>query len=331
MNKEQLRQEENSKKKEVLFFDAAKEVEFLKRVDEDRKYLALGQELKTAVQELFFIQGGAFDRVLEGGRIKEPSTNTFLDKFVTDGSLDMVAFNKIQNGLNNGGKLVVHFSPQNVELDYPANVVDFWINKEDDEKIKFLRFFVDDNLEKMKLVYKAFGGKEEIKSSSDLLVNPLVTDDFRMTDVMRNLTVSDKKIETTKDRIDEVVEEMMDNFYENFGNEIFSKENLIDRIYSGVVDVVLKGGTVDEVKIKSYLNKKIDIYMYAPILEMQVRNLSGACPGIVRTAEFGGGKPMMVTTEGGSLVFKEVDNTDGLKECKACGFWYSGEKCPLCN
>ncbi|MCW1949479.1 MAG: hypothetical protein KIH89_003520 [Candidatus Shapirobacteria bacterium] len=315
---------------EVLFFDSEKEVDYLDRVEEDKRYIALSQELKTAVQELFFIQGGSFDRVLEGGRLKDPVANTFIDQFMTADSLDMVALRKIEESLNGGDNLVVHFSPQNADLGYTCDVVDFWINKHDDEKIKFLRFFVDDNFEKLKSIYEHFGGREEIHSPNDMLINPLVTSNFKMADVMSRLSPSDKKIETTKNRIDNVVDEIMDSFYENFGNGIFSSASLIDRIYSGVLDAISEGGSFSEVKIRWYLDNKIEVYMYAPIMGMRVREkMSGACPGIVKTAEFG--SKMMVVKENGSLVFKSIDNTDNLTKCSACGFYYSGDRCPLCS
>ena len=333
-NKEQqLEPGENFSKKnsEVLFFDPAKEVEYLKKIDGDKKYLALTQELKTAIQELTWVQGGSLNRVLDEGRIKDPKTNVFIDQFITDNPSDILAFNRIQNALSEGNNLVVHFSPQNIELGYPANVVDFWLNNEKDGKIKFLRFFVDDNLEKMKLVYKAFGGKEETKSSNDLLINPLVVNDFRMVDVMSNLVVSDKKIETTKERIDGVVDKVVSRFYKKFGNRIFWDEDLIEkRIYSGIIDVVMNGKSFEDIEIEGYISENIEIYMYAQILQMQVRNLGGACPGIVKTAEFGSTK-MMVVNENGSIVFKPIENTDGLKKCKACGYWYSGDNCPICK
>ncbi len=316
---------------EILFFDANKEVDFLKKIDRKSRYIALGQELKTAAQELFFVQGGALDRFLDDGKVKDSSTGTPVENWVTDNSLDMVAFNKIQNGLNEGKNLVIHFSPRNVDLGYDCNIVDFWINKQEDGKIKFLRFFVNDDFEKMKLIYLHFGGDEEINSRSDLLTNPLITDDFKMADIMANLKTSDKKIETSKDRIDNVVDEIMNDFYQDFGNEIFNDDELIDRIYSAVVDVVCNGEKLSNVKVSRLIKRKIDVYMYAPIIEMRIReNMGGACPGVVKTAEFGSAK-MMVVKENGSLVFKPVENTDNLTECKACGYWYSGEKCPLCG
>jgi len=337
MNKENINPSDYSSEKgkrenidEILFFDPAREVEYLKQIDDDKKYVALGQELKTAIQELSFIQGGALERVLENGRIKEPTINTFLDRFVEKDSLDMVAFNKIQEGLKDGNNLVVHFSPQNIEMNYPANVIDFWINQEKDGKINFLRFFVDDNLEKMKSIYKAFGGKEEIKSSVDLLTNPLITNDFRMADIMRNLMVSDKKIETTKNKIDNVVDHIMEDFYSDFENRIFFHKDLINRIFSASYEVALNESSFNEMEINDYLIRRIGNFMYGQISEMKVRNGGGACPGVVKTAEFGPGRGMIISIEDGSFVVKE-GNTEGLTFCKKCGCWYSGDNCPLCK
>lgn len=328
---ERLRQEENSKKKEVLFFDAAKEVEYLKRIDEDKRYLALGLELKTAMQELFWVQGGVLNRVLEGGRIKDLETGVFIDQFMTENSLDRVAFEKIQKQLSEGNNLVVHLSPMNVEMGNNMNVVDFWLNDRENKKLKYVRIIVNEGFERMKKIYETFGGKEKIESNSDLLVNPLATNEFRMADFMANLTQVGKRIETSKERIDEVVDSLMRKFYRNFGNKIFLKKDLVNRIFSAVYDVVLNGEHLDNGEVENYVTDRVGDFMYSQILEMRMRKVQGVCPGIVRTAEFGSGKPMMVAMEGGSLVFKEVDNTEGLKECKACGYWYSGEKCPICN
>jgi len=330
MNKEQLRQEENSKKREVLFFDPGKEVEFLKKVDADKKYLALGQELKTAMQELFWVQGGVRDRVWDGNRIKDAEFNTFLDG-LSNNELDRTAFEKIQKSLGEGNNLVVHLSPMNVELGNNFNVVDFWLNDKESKKLKYVRIIVNEGFERMKKIYETFGGKEKIESNSDLVLNPLAANEFRMADFMANLTQVDKRIDTTKERIDEVVDKLMRKFYRNFGNKIYLRTDLIDRLFSAVYDVVLNGERLDDEEVEVYITNMAEDFMYARILDMRVRKVEGVCPGVVRTAEFGSGKPMMVTMEGGSLVFKEVDNTDGLRECKACGFWYSGEKCPLCN
>jgi len=145
-----------------------------------------------------------------------------------------------------------------------------------------------------------------------------------------NLTQTDKKIETTKDRIDDVVEKIMENFYDNFESKIFSKKDLINRIFSACYDVVLKGKSLDEVEINDYLIRKIDDFMFAQILEMRARKGSGACPGIVSTAEFAPGRGMVISVENGSMSIKE-GNIEGLTFCKPCKCWYKGEKCPLCN
>lgn len=331
MNNERLKsvELEQQKNEEVLFFDPEKEVNFLERIDEERRYVALGEELKTAIQEVFFVQGGSLERVLEEGRLKDPKTNCFIDSFVVDSPVEAGAFDKIQKGLTSGKKLSVHFSPVNTELGYNFNVVDFWINREGDKGVKFLRFCVKDNFEKLKNIYKTFGGREEVQSANDLLGNPLLTNDFKMADFIRNLTAEDSRVETNKERIDEVVDRLMDNFYDNFGEDLFSRKELINRIFSGIYDVILNDRLIDEVEINNYLYRRVESYMFAPF-EMMTRNGGGACPGIIATAEFSLGRGMIVFSDGGSLTFKEGD-IDGLNFCDQCNCYYSGDKCPLCG
>ncbi len=325
-----IRVDLEKQEKEILFFDPEKEVEYLKRIDDDKKYIALELELKTAMQELFCIQGGALERVLENGRIKDEKTNVFIDKFMTSNPLDKEAFDKIQKGLNEGNKVVAHFSPINMELGYTMNIVDFWLNSKQNENIKYVRLFVNDDFERLKLIYETFGGKEKIESANDLLTNPLATNDFKMAEIMVNLTQTDKKIETNKNRIDDVVEQIMENFYDNFEKKMFSKKDLINRIFSACYDVVLKGKSLDEVEVNDYLGRNFGDFMFGQILEMKTRKGGGACPGIVATAEFGSSKTM-VTYENGSLVYKTIESADGLKFCEGCGYYYSGDKCPICD
>lgn len=335
MNCEQLRTEKivlEKDQEKVIFFDANKEIRYLKEIAPERRMVAFGQELETAMQELFWVQGGAKERILEDGRIKDKLSGYFMDKIVWSGGnlLEINAFDKIQESLIDGKRLVVHFSPANVELGYDDNLVDFWINDVEKNKIKYVRLFTRDNFINFKKIYESFSGKE-IKSKNEMLSNPISFDDeVKMADIQRCLTIADKKIETTNNRIIEVTQKILKKFYDEFDDDIFRNKKLIDRIYSGIQEVIFEGKLLDDVEIQKYIYKKVDVYMFAEVIGMRVRENGGSCPGKNITVEFGSGEVPIVSKVNGELVFTK-GNKEGLKECKACGYWYAGDSCPLCK
>lgn len=337
MNNEQLRSEKivlEREQKEIIFFDANKEIGYLKEIEPKRRMVAFGQELETAMQELFWIQSEGLNRVLKDGRLKDPVTDCFLDEIVWKGknNLEIKAFSKIQENLRAGNDLVIHFSPANKDLDYSGNLVDFWISNKDKQQIKYIRFFVKDNFSKFKRLYKFLGGKE-INSKEEMLANPLVVDnEIKMAQIMKNLVLVNKRSNrVTAIKIKETIKLVLNEFLEEYGDSVFEDEELIDRIYGGVQDILLKDRDIDDIEVRrEVIEIDISNYKFADIIGRQEIMGGGFCPGKAISLVFGEGKGMIVKKVNGELVIKE-GNTEGLTKCELCGYYYIGNKCPLCN
>lgn len=319
--------------KEVIYFDSNREIKYLETIDDNYRFVALRNELETAMQEIFWVRSGGLDRVLENGRLKDLSTNSYIDQYVWNGSskLEINAFEKIQKSLSEGSRLVVHFSPANSDLGYDDNLVDFWINDLEEKKIKYLRIFVKDDFDVLSKIYKEISG-ENINSREEMLAKPLVIWDelVKMVNIQQKLRLSDKKINITNDRIKEVCCFILGDFYKQFDNKIFERSDLIDRIYSGIYETLFEKGDKNDELIDLFLRERIDTYMYSQIAGMKVRSMSGSCPGLNKTVTFGSGEVPIVSKVNGELIFTK-GSKEGLKECKTCGYWYSGDSCPLCK
>lgn len=319
--------------KEGLYFDSDREIKYLETINDNYRFVALKNELETAMQEIFWVRSGGLDRVLENGRLKDTSTNSYIDQYVWNGGnkKEISAFEKIQKSLSEGSRLVVHFSPANLDLGYGDNLVDFWINDLERQKIKYLRIFVNDGFDILSNIYKEISG-ENVNSEKEMLEKPLVIWDnsTKMADIQQKLRLSDKKINITNDRVEEVCGSILDDFYGKFGNRIFEKSDLIDRIYSGIYETLFEKGDKSDELVDLFLRKRIDTYMYSQIAGMRIRTMSGSCPGLNKTIDFGSGEVPIVSKVNGELIFTK-GSKEGLKECKTCGYWYAGDSCPLCK
>lgn len=312
----------NLDKSKVVFFDPEKEVEYLEKISEENRYQALRTELITAMQEKFWVQGDKVKRIFENGRLKDPVGGCFLDEVSQD--VDKDVFLKIQERLNNGQKLIFHFSPRNMDLDNKDNLVDVWINKGKGE-VEYMRFFSKDGFGRFKEVYKYFGGDQEIENELDLLKNPLNVDDFsKMSLIMGNLQFADgKRSDINNSLIIENVDNVLRGSYEKCGKSLFKNGEEILRAYT-----LIERGIIGNIDVANYY--VLEEFLYREISGRKESGNGGSCPGINMVTEFAPGRGMIVSFVDGSISFKE-GNVDGLTFCKHCGYYYSGDKCPICN
>lgn len=296
-------------------FSAEKEQVFLNRLPDEVKRVNLEWELKTQLAEDFgwleFTSKYKFDQT---GKIFDLKSGQGLVELTARGEIieEIEAMKKIEIGLSQKSELVwVHFSPKNEKLGYGQNCVDFW--RLNGDEVVWNRMVVKNDFEEMKKIRALFDGDSEIKNEMELLKSP-VSVDLKLAEIFNLFELSESRNFEDFDYINRVVDKYLDEFDKDFGDELVNKSDLIFRLYSACFKKIRFG----EINLEDY--------MYGIMREVRVEKSFG-CFATTTVGSFGEKIGYYVLPSG---EVKKGAIPEGFKECKQCGCWYGGEKCPFC-
>jgi hypothetical protein len=296
-------------------FSPEKEEKFLKRLPDEIRRVNLDQELRTQLAEDFgLVEFTLKYRFNEKGKIVDLKSGSEIAELTSRGGIEeeIEAINKIENGLRTTpDQTWVHFSPKNEELSYPENCVDFWrvING----TVIWNRIVVKNDFSELNKTRKFLSGEDEAKDEMELLKSPIAVD-LKLANIFDFFRLAESKNITNLKEIEEVVDDYLDEFNDNFGSKLTKDSGLIFALYSACYRKIELG------------NINLRDYMYG-VRKNITEEKSFGCAVSTRVGEFGE-KIGYFVTEGGKVSYGTIP--EGFKECKKCGCWYTGDKCPFC-
>ena len=312
-------------KNKTVGFSSQKEEVFLGRLKSDFKEKSLKQELKTQLAEDFglveFTLKYKFD---EDKNIVDLNSGEKLIEVMVRGGVEeeTESVRMIENGLkNNPEQTWIHFSPKNEKLGYSTNAVDFW--RVVDDGIVWNRIVVKNNFEEMNKVRKILSDKEETKNEMELLRSPIAVVNLRLVDIFDYFRLNETKNEVDFNYIEKVVGRYLSEFKTDFGEELITNSDLISRLYSACHNALKNRGDDNEIIIS---RDNLDKYMYGIMIGVKIEQSFG-CSATTTVGSFGE-KIGYYISGNGEVKYGKIP--DSFKECKKCGCWYEGEKCPFC-
>jgi hypothetical protein len=312
-------------KQEKNGFSPEGETEYLKRLPTDLREKNLGQELKTQLGEDFglveftikykFDQNGKIVSLLSGEEIVE-LTSRGKTKEETE------SIKKIEEGLkNNPEQTWIGFSPKNKQLGYNQNSVDFW--RVVDGKVVWNRLNVENDFQQMNEVRHFLSGEEKVDNEMEILGLPIAVEGLKLAELFDYFRLSDPKNNIDFDYIERVVNKYLKEFSDNFESDLTKDHDLIFRLYSACFNALENRKNVNEVIIS---RKNLDSFMYG-IMRESITEKSFGCSATTTVGSFGEKVGYYVSSDG-QVHHGEIP--PDYKECKQCGCWYKGEKCPFC-
>ena len=311
-------------KQEKNGFSPEKEEKFLKRLPDEIRRVNLDQELKTQLAEDFgLVEFTLKYRFNEDGNIIDLKSKEKVIDIMIRGEVDeeTESFRKIEHGLKEyPEKTFIHFSPKNKteKFDYPENCVDFWrvVNGE----VVWNRMVVKNNFEEMNETRQFLSSERKVKDEIEILKSPIMVD-LKLIEIFDFFRLNEAKNITNLENIEKVVQKYLNEFEENFGEELTKKSDLIFRLYS-LCFKALKNGEEKDVISK----KDLENYMYGVMREAMIEKSFG-CGATTIVGAFGEKIGYFVSSDG-QVHYGEIPSN--FKECKKCGCWYTGDKCPFC-
>jgi hypothetical protein len=312
--------------KEKVGFSPEKEEKFLSRLPNKIRRVNLDKELETQLAEDFgLVEFTLKYRFNEEGKIVDLNSGQKLVELTSRGEVkeEIESIKKIENGLkDNPEKIWIHFSPKNKneKFEYPNNCVDFW--RVEDGEIIWNRMVIKNNFEEMNEIREFISGEKKVKDEMEILKSPIAVD-LKLTEIFSLFQL--KEIQNFSDfgDIERVVEKYIDEFSNDFGEKLTKDGDLIFRLYSACFDALRDRKIGNEVMID-----RIDLenYMYGIMSEVRVEKSFG-CAATTTVGSFGE-KIGYYILPGGEVKYGKIP--DDYRECKKCGCWYKGEKCPFC-
>ena len=312
----------SNKEIKKIGFDQKKEVNFLKRLDPERRNLNLELELVTQLAEDFgMVEFTKKYEMRDGVIVDDKSGQEMLELTLRGGVEEEVeSMKKIQEGLNqNPEKIFVHFSPKNEKLGYPSNCIDFWRNV--DGKVVWNRILVENDFKDMKRIRNFLGDGKEIINEMDILKSPISLN-LKLAEIFSLFDLCKAKHFQDLDLIENTVFKCLKEFGSKFGSKLIEDEDLIFRMYSACFNG-LRERNNGEVVIS---RRDMENYMYGVMTTMKTEKSFG-CAATTTVGIFGE-KTGYYILNGGEVKHGKIP--EGFKECKECGCWYGGEKCPFC-
>lgn len=312
--------------KEVVGFSPEKEKKFLERLNEGDRRRNLSQELKTQLEEDFgmveFTLEYCFD---DEGKLFDARSGQRAVELTARGGRDeeTESIRKIERGLRENPEATwIGFSPKNEKYNYPSNCVDFW-RVVDNERVVWNRIVVKEGFEDMNRVRTFLSKEPKVKDNFEILASPIKTSGLKLTELFDLFRLNDVRNSCSLELIERVVKEYTDEFEKDFGKKLTKDPDLIFRLYSACYKAITKGYLHDG---DGWLSRSdLRNYMFG---EMQ---------RVSQVDSFGCGVTTMVGEFGGKIGYYIVDGQvkygevpDDYKECKKCGLFYKGEKCPFC-
>lgn len=306
-------------------FSPEKEENFLKRLPSNSREKNLGQELKTQLAEDFgileftlkykFNDDGKIIDLLSGEEIVELTSRGGNDE-------ETKSITKIEEGLKNNPKQTwIHFSPKNEELGYDQNSVDFW--RVENGQVIWNRINVRNDFAEMNKTRKFLSGEKEAKDKMEIVGLPIAVDNLKLTELFDFFKLNESKNSTDLNYIEKIVNKYLSEFKKDSSLNLTENSDSIFRLYSFCFNALKNRKNENEVIIS---RNDLENYMYGVMNNIAVEKSSG-CAATTRVGSFGEKIGYYISTNG-EVKYGEIP--DNFNECKKCGCWYSGDKCPFC-
>jgi len=301
-------------KEKKIGFNPEIEKQFLKRLPDKIRRVNLDQELKTQLAEDFgLVEFTLKYKFSEAGKIVDLMSGLELVELTSRGGVkeETESIGKIEKGLrNNPEQTWIHFSPKNEKLGYPENCVDFW--RVVGEEIVWNRMVVKNDFSLMNDLRNFLSGEEKVNNEMEILSRPIgvelkIVEIFDLFRLKESVNVTDFR------EIEEVVSDYLNDFSDYFGDRLTGDSKLIFRLYSACYKKIKFGDVI------------LKDYMYGAMIEVRMEESFG-CAAATTVGAFGEKIGYFIVDE--KVSYGEIPS--GFKECKQCGCWYSGEKCPFC-
>lgn len=312
-------------KEKIIGFDPKLEEEFLKRLPSEIRKINLEQELKTQLAEDFglvkFTLKYKFD---ENGKIVDLLSGQEIVELTSRGGIDeeTESIRKIEEGLRNNSKQTwISFSPKNEKLGYDQNCVDFWRVVED--KVVWNRLNIKNNFEEMNKTRSFLSGEEKVKNEMEILQSPIATEGLKLAELFDYFRLSEEKNNIDFSYIEKIVERYIKEFGKDFDSDLTEKSEVIFRLYSACFNALKNKGSNNEIIIS---RDSLESYMYGIMTGVKIEQSFG-CSVTTTVGSFGEKIGYFISGNGEVKYGKIPDN---FKECKKCGCWYFGDKCPFC-
>jgi hypothetical protein len=314
-------------KPRVVGFDPVGEVGYLARFEAWGRSGILGVELATQTAEDLGQVEHVRKYLLVGGSIVDVASGEGLVELVRRGgnAEEVLAMEKIENGLVENGGVLVHFSPANEKLGYQFNCVDFW--RVIDGEVVSVRLMVKNGEAEMRNIWKLINGGVGLRDDENLLANP-VRSELKLARLFDMLELVGKKTDITFEQISKVVERVVENLKKRYGDRLFGDPELILRAYTMVHQFLENGGGTMGGMVGFVSEQLLAYYAVAPMGGVrQIR--SYGCAGSSAVGSFASGEGWIIKNLGGRYVVQK-GSTEGRTFCRDCGCWYEGSRCPLC-
>ena len=314
-------------KKERIGFSPEKEEKFLKRLPDKIRRVNLDQELKTQLAEDFgLVEFTLKYKFNQDGKIIDLMSGLELTELTSRGEIneETESIRKIEQGLKEyPEKTWIHFSPKNKneKLDYPENCVDFW--RVVDDEIVWNRMVVKNDFDSMNDLRNFLSGKEKVNNEMEILRSPIEIGGLKLAEIFDLFQLNEVKNITDLKNIEKVVNKYLDEFSKDFGEKLTQDSDLIFRLYSACFSALKNKNDENELVIN---RRNLEKYMYGVMSELRIEKSFG-CAATTTVGAFGEKVGYYILSNG---EVKKGVIPEGFKECKQCGCWYSGEKCPFC-
>ena len=303
-------------------FSPEKEEKFLSRLNDGCRRVNLEQELKTQLAEDFgLVEFSLKFKLDERGKIVDLLSGEEMVELTKRGNVgeEVESIARIEAGLGREPESVwVHFSPKNEELGYAGNCVDFW--RREGKKVVWNRVAVRNNLSEMNRLRNWLSGEKRKMTEREILAQPVEVRGVNLGEIFDLLAISEAKNEVTKNQIDRIVENYTESFASELGEELVNNKDFIFRLYSLCYRELEMNNT--EMTIRG----EVENYMYGSLMGVRTEASFG-CSVTTTVGSFGEKVGYYVLASG---EIKKGQIPEGFKECKKCGCWYEGEKCPFC-
>jgi hypothetical protein len=306
-------------------FSSEKEENFLKRLPSNLRRENLSQELKTQLAEDFgIVQFTLKYKFNHEDKIVDIISGQEVVELTSRGGIEeeTESIRKIEDGLkNNSEQTWIGFSPKNEKLGYPNNCVDFW--RVVDGIVVWNRIVVKNNFNELNKTRSFLSGEKEVKDNWEILRSPIAVEDLKLAEISDFFVLNESKNFNDLGYIERVVDKYLSEFENDFGEKVTADKKLIFRLYSACFNALKYRENDNEVIVSRY---NLENYMYGIMNEVRIEK-SGGCAATTTVGSFGE-KIGYFILPNGEVVKGEIPK--GYKECKKCGYWYEGDKCPFC-
>lgn len=311
----------NNKEIKKIGFNEDNEVAYLGRINPERRNLNLELELTTQLAEDFGVVEFTRTYEMRDGKIVDEASDQLISTLGVEEENESIK--KIEEGLNQDPvRTWVHFSPKNEDLGYPMNCVNFW--RKSGDKVIWNRMVVKNTFEDMKEIRFLLGGEEKIENEMEILRLPISVN-LKLSEVFDLFSLCELKNFNDLDLIEKIVNRHSGEFTSRFEyQQVVESADLVLRLYS------LCYRSLEKHKLEDGLvsRREIENFMYGQMQNLRVEPSYGCA--VSTTVGAYGEKIGYYILSNGEIKKGIIPEGEGYIECKKCGCWYRGEKCPFC-